>query len=88
VFPTNSAKKKEENVLSRPAQIAHDIVDTSPGHEFAPGTWWNVFNACTFSIDHLLGHSDNNRLYSAWYGNGRKKKLAALEHAVEYAKAS
>jgi phage/plasmid-like protein (TIGR03299 family) len=86
VFPTNSAKKKEENVLSRPAQIAHDIVLTQPGAEYAPGSFWQAFNTATFTIDHLLGHSDNNRLYSSWYGNGRKKKVAALELACDMAK--
>jgi len=86
VFPTNSAKKKEGNMLSRPAQIAHDIVGTQPGHEFAEGSYWSAFNAATFTIDHLLGHSDNNRLYSAWYGVNRKKKVDALETAVEMAK--
>jgi len=85
VFPTNSTKKLEEKTLSRPAQIAFDTVNTQPGHEYAPGTWWNAFNSATFTIDHLLGHNENNRLYSAWYGNGRKKKLGALELACEMA---
>jgi phage/plasmid-like protein (TIGR03299 family) len=86
VFPTNSAKKKEDNILSRPAQIAHDIVDSQPGAEYAQGSYWSAFNAATFTIDHLLGHSDNNRLYSSWYGIGRKKKVGALELACEMAK--
>jgi phage/plasmid-like protein (TIGR03299 family) len=86
VFPTNSAKKKEADTLSRPAKIAHDIVETQPGAEYAPGSFWQAFNATTFTIDHLLGHNDNNRLYNSWYGAGRKKKVQALETAVEYAK--
>jgi phage/plasmid-like protein (TIGR03299 family) len=86
VFPTNSPKKQEENVMSRPAKIAHDIVNTQPGAEFAPGTFWSAFNTATFTIDHLLGHNDNNRLYSSWYGVNRKKKIEALETAVEMAK--
>jgi phage/plasmid-like protein (TIGR03299 family) len=88
VFPSNSDKKKEKNVLSRPAQIAHDIVGTQPGAEYAEGTYWSAFNSATFTIDHLLGHNDNNRLYSSWYGVNRKKKIQALETAVEMAKAA
>ena len=88
VFPTNSEKKKEENVLSRPASIARDIISTQPGAEYAEGSYWSAFNAATFTIDHLLGHNDNNRLYSAWYGVNRAKKLNALETAVEMAKAA
>ena len=86
VFPSNSQKKKEEGILSRPAQIAHDIVESQPGHEFAEGSFWQGYNAATFTIDHLLGHNDNNRLYSAWYGPNRKRKIDALETAVEMAK--
>lgn len=88
VFPSNSEKKKEEGILSRPASIAHDIIHTQPGAEYGRGTWWQPFNAATFTIDHLLGHNDNNRLYSSWYGVNRKKKLEALETAVEFAKAA
>jgi len=88
VFPSNSKSKLEAKKLSRPAQIAHDIVETSPGNEFAPGTYWQAFNAATYGIDHLFGHSDNNRLYSSWYGVNRKKKLDALELACEMADAA
>lgn len=88
VFPTNSAKKNEEGALSRPASIAHDIIGTQPGAEYAEGSYWQAFNAATFTIDHLLGHNDNNRLYSSWYGVNRAKKLKALETAVEMAEAS
>ena len=88
VFPSSSNKKRKEGILSRPAKIAHDIVGTQPGAEFAPGTFWSAFNAATFTIDHLLGHNDNNRLFSSWYGVNRKKKLEALETAVEMANAA
>ena len=88
VFPSNSEKKKNEGELSRPASISYDIIHTQPGAEYAEGTYWQAFNAATFTIDHLLGHNDNNRLYSSWYGINRKKKLEALETAVEMAKAA
>ena len=88
VFPSNSKRKQEEGILSRPAQIAHDIVQTQPGHEYAEGTYWQAFNSATFTIDHLLGHNDNNRLYNAWYGPNRKRKVNALETAVKMAEAA
>jgi hypothetical protein len=49
------------------------------------GTFWQAFNAVTYSIDHLLGHSAETRLNSSWYGTNRNKKIQALEKAVEYA---
>lgn len=88
VFPTNSEAKKKDGVLSRPAQIAHDVIDKQPGAEFAKGTYWQAFNSATFVIDHVVGHNDNNRLYKSWYGSNRRRKLEALETAVEMAKAA
>ena len=38
--------------------------------------------------DHLLGRNQDNRLVSAWYGNGRNLKNKALETAIEMAEAS
>jgi phage/plasmid-like protein (TIGR03299 family) len=88
VFPSNSKKKQVERRLSRPAQIAKSVIDTQPGHEFAEGSFWSAFNASTFVIDHGLGHNDNNRLYSAWYGPNRKRKNDALETALIMAEAA
>ena len=85
VFP--SASKKEEK-LSRPAQTAFSVLETQPGNEFGKNSWWQAFNAVTFSTDHLLGQSQETRLQSSWYGVNRQKKLAALEKAVEYAEAA
>ena len=88
IFPVlgpNPVKKKE---LSKNAQIAMDIIDTQPGAEFAPGTWWNAFNATTFITDHVTGRSDDSRLTSAWYGANKNVKTKALELAVEMAEAS
>ena len=85
VFP--SASKKEEK-LSRPAQTAYSVLETQPGSEFGKNSWWQAFNAVTFSTDHLLGQSQETRLQSSWYGVNRQKKIAALEKAVEYAEAA
>lgn len=89
VFPTLSTKKQQdETKLSRPAQIAMDILDTQPGADLGKGTWWQVWNSTTFAIDHLFGRSDDSRLVSAWYGPNRQKKVEALNKAVDYAKVS
>lgn len=86
VFP--SLTKKDNTVMSRPAETALSVLDTQPGSEYGAGSWWQAFNAVTFATDHLLGHSAETRLQSAWYGTNRPRKLVALEKAVEYAVAA
>jgi phage/plasmid-like protein (TIGR03299 family) len=88
VFPLVTTKEKVEGEplkMSRPAALAYDIMGTQPGAEMGEGTFWQAFNAVTYSIDHLLGHSAETRLNSSWYGTNRNKKIQALEKAVEYA---
>jgi len=75
-------------VLSRPAQQAYEVLETQPGAEFGAGTFWQAFNAVTYTVDHLLGHSAETRLQSAWYGQNRQRKVMALEKAVEMADAA
>ena len=88
VFPNKSAKEDSEDKMSRPARKALEVMDTQPGADLGAGTWWQAFNAVTYLTDHQLGHSPDTRLYSAWYGSNRKKKVFALEKAVEYANAA
>lgn len=91
IFPLTTTKEVKEGEvmkMSRPAGLAMDIMDTQPGAEFGRGTWWQAFNATTYSIDHLLGHNQETRLNSAWYGTNRTKKIQALEKAVEFANAA
>jgi phage/plasmid-like protein (TIGR03299 family) len=60
----------------------------APGQELFRNTWWNAFNAVTYTVDHVIPtRGDNGRLFSAWYGDGAKMKRRALEMAVEFAKA-
>lgn len=95
VFPKTSDSKKEleaanENmvVFSRAAKLAMENLNSQPGAEFAPGTWWNAYNSVTYLTDHLLGRSNDTRLYSAWYGVNQAKKVQALNLAVEMAEAA
>jgi phage/plasmid-like protein (TIGR03299 family) len=86
VFPSHSKKDKEDRKMSRPAQMAYDVLETQPGAKLSKGTWWQAFNSATYAIDHLVGHSDDTRLTSAWYGPNRTRKVEALKAAVEMAK--
>jgi phage/plasmid-like protein (TIGR03299 family) len=88
IFPFTSTKKNDKKVLSRPAEQVMEVLDTQPGAEYGKGSWWQAFNAVTYSTDHLLGHNQDTRLASAWYGQNRQRKVVALEKAVEMADAS
>lgn len=85
VFPMTGVKKAANDDMSRNAKLAMAIMDTQPGADFAKGSWWQPFNAATFMVDHVLGRNDDNRLSSAWYGQGRNVKTKALETAIEMA---
>ena len=87
VFPMTGANKREKE-MSRSATTAMNIIDTQPGAKYAPGTWWNAFNAVTYMTDHLLGRSTDTRMASAWYGPNKNVKTTALETALEYANAA
>lgn len=87
VFPSLSSKrfKPGERPLSKPAKVALEALETQPGAKYGAGTWWQVFNAVTYVLDHHLGRSADNRLYNAWYGGNRGKKNFALNLACEFA---
>ena len=87
VFPvTGGPEKKKEMSIS--ASKALDVVHTQPGAQFAEGSWWSAVNAVTYMVDHKLGRNQDNRLTSAWFGQGKKVKTDALELAMKYAEAA
>lgn len=87
VFPVSGpANAKKE--ISKSAKTALSVVETQPGSEFASGTFWALFNAVTFSADHLLGRTADTRLQSSWYGSNKVMKTRALETALEMAEAA
>jgi len=92
VFPKTSDKKdevaNENQPHSRAAKLAMAVVDTQPGAEFAPGSWWSAYNAVTYLTDHELGRSVDTRLTSAWFGVNQTKKVKALNLAVDMANAA
>jgi len=88
VFPVSGSNDKKKKEVSKNAEIALDVLDKQPGTEFAPGTWWQAFNAVTYVTDHIAGRNADNRLQSAWYGYHKGIKTKALETAIEYAEAA
>lgn len=88
IFPISSTKDSTERKLSKNTKVALEMLDRQPGAEFAPGSWWNAFNATTFMADHMLGRNQENRLQSSWYGSNKILKVNALEKAVEFANAA
>lgn len=86
LYPINS--KKEESIESKRSRSATrllELTETSPGHEYAPGTFWNAYNAVTYYADHEAGRNADTRLQSAWYGSNKKVKENALKLALEMA---
>jgi phage/plasmid-like protein (TIGR03299 family) len=79
---------KEGKQLGRTAEMVMDLVETQPGAEFQKGSYWQVYNAVTYAVDHKLGRSADTRMTSAWFGANAKRKLDALNLAVEMAEAA
>ena len=82
VFGTSVLDKKE---LSRTAKQAYELVETQPGAEFARGSWWSAYNTVTYMTDHQMGRAADTRAESAWFGSNAKRKLDALDLAIEMA---
>lgn len=86
VFPVSGGPDAKKE-LSKNAKVAMSVIDTQPGADFARGTFWQLFNTVTYTADHLMGRTQDSRLTSSWYGNGRNMKTKALETAIEMANA-
>ena len=79
---------RDDKVLSRTAERAMELVENQPGDHFRPGSWWNAYNAVTYLTDHELGRSADTRMASAWFGGNAKRKVEALDVALEMADAN
>ena len=84
VFPVAGGPDAKKE-LSKNAKVALSVVDTQPGADFARGSFWQLFNAVSYNVDHLMGRTQDSRLQSAWYGSNRNVKTKALETALEMA---
>lgn len=76
---------QDDRVISRTAEKVMGYIETQPGADFQAGTYWQALNAVTYAVDHELGRSADTRMTSAWFGTNAKKKLDALNLAVEMA---
>jgi phage/plasmid-like protein (TIGR03299 family) len=85
IFGESSREDKE---LSRTAERAMELVENQPGDHFRPGSWWNAYNAVTYLTDHELCRSQDARLTAAWFGGNAKRKVDALDVAIEMAEAA
>lgn len=74
--------------VSRNATMAMEVLETQPGAEFGIGTWWGAANAVTYLTNHVLGHSADTRLQSAWFGVNKDRAMNAMGLALEYAEAA
>jgi phage/plasmid-like protein (TIGR03299 family) len=91
VFPAANTKRKvvsEFKELSTTAKKTFEVMDTQPGAELFPGTWWNALNAVTYMTDHQLGRTADTRMQSAWFGSNQTRKLKAVNTAIEFAEAA
>jgi len=89
VFPLTTKKEvAADKPASRAARLAISVLDTQPGAEFAQGSFWQLYNASTFLIDHKLGRSEDGRMSSAWFGSNKERKIKALNTAMEMAEAA
>ena len=88
VFPISGRNPDPKKEHSLNSERAWTVIESQPGAEHAPGTWWNAYNAVSYVTDHVAGNNDNNRLNSAWFGRNRNRKTRALGMANEYAAAA
>ena len=79
---------RDDKLLSRTAEQAIEYVENQPGDNYRPGTWWNAYNAVTYMADHKLGRTADTRMASAWFGTNAKRKVDALDVAIEMAEAA
>jgi len=79
---------RDDKLLSRTAEQAMEYVENQPGDNYRPGTWWNAYNAVTYMADHKLGRTADTRMASAWFGTNAKRKVDALDAAIEMAEAA
>ena len=93
VFPHTYAKGKLKEIkskedLSLNAKTAFEVLETQPGAQYGAGTWWSALNSVTYMTDHTMGRNAQSRLTSAWFGQNGRRKVRAVNKAVEYATAA
>lgn len=76
-----------EEDLGRLGKAILESILTSPGCELPEraNTLWGAVNGVTYHVDHQRGRTQDNRLDSAWFGNGNTLKRDAVKVALEIA---
>lgn len=83
IFPVADTSEKD---MSRNAYACIETyMNNMPGAELGEGSFWQLYNTITYFTSHVAGRSDDNRVSSLWYGNGKNLNAKALEVAVEMA---
>ena len=78
-----------EKLSTRKANIIRNVYDLfkgrgmGSGFETANGTAFGLLNAVTEHVDHHAARNANNRLQSAWFGQGERLKAKAYESALQ-----
>ena len=77
-------RKLDASLFNGKVQQVLDAVSTQPGAEMKSrlGTWWGLFNAVTYVVDHKLGKTPERRLEKAWDGLNAGVKDRALAAAM------
>lgn len=81
--PTGENRKGAK--MSSNGEVAMKKVLTQPGADYAPGTWWQAYNAVTYMVDHVLCRDADTRMFHSWLGGHVSMKREALESALEFA---
>lgn len=74
--------------LTRVAEDIREATISSPGSGLATakGTMWGAVNGVTYFVDHVKrSRSQQNRVWSAWFGDGDRMKNSAVQVACEMA---
>lgn len=59
-----------------------EAYETQPGVQYGRGTYWQALNAVTYWVDHKRGRTNDTRLNSSWFGDGRRIRERALSIAL------
>lgn len=83
-----TSRKAEQTAKIKESRRFNDIMDLfngkAIGSDLTKGkTAWQYLNSITEYADHHMGNNDNNRMNSAWFGQGDALKTAAAEKLAE-----
>lgn len=83
LFPGAEDSERPTRTLNIRESVVNEF-ETGYGSELkaARGTMWGLYNAVAAYTDHTRGRNEDNRLYSAWFGDSINLKEKALDLAM------